>query len=323
MADNIISSAPAIARADSSQLSYNAGANAADLYTSQGDRSPFHQVGAPLQLMPEIHGMPSKPSPGEGQTNHLPKSDQAVPMPKPRPHDVVKTPAQKVLADKTLHVIAAANSKDFGPPSLQAQAVIKQFLAEKANLADKDKPAVLKKMAPDFDHAIRTADNAFIQIQKEADPKIKGAQEKYIEVNSDYNQSFEDAKAAAKGVQSTDQAKAALLLAGVAVQGAELPDKDKLTKVFKNDPEFLNTLLQLGQDQKSLFAAANNLDAANKPVLDAAVEQDRTRLAYERAAQSVGDKPLAKSIDAERVLLAEQTFELTKTPEELRRVIKI
>jgi hypothetical protein len=336
MADNIISNNAAIAQTDSPQAPYNNLVQGLDFSTAKGGAT-YQLVDEPLQLLPEIHGKPSKPSYSEGQTDHSPPAkaptDKGVPLPTPRPHDLgqvrdtkappAKASDSKALADKTLHVIAAADGKDFAQPSREAQAVVKQFLAEKAPLADKDKLTTLKKFGPAFDQTIKLADTAYVTAEQQAVPGIKAAKEGYIVANSNYNQTFDDTLEAAKGLPAPLQQKAAMLLAQVGINGAELPGKDELTKAFKNNPQFLDSVLGLANDQQSLFKATKALEAANKPVLDAALEQDRTRLAYERAAQSVGNQSLAKSIDAERKLVAEQTKELTDPPEELRKVLKI
>ncbi len=198
------------------------------------------------------------------------------------------------------------------------------FLREKASLPDKEKPAALKKLGQSFDQAIREADNAYAQTESQADPSIRAASRRAsIVANSSYYHSFNDALEQAKRLPAADQPKAALLLGAVKLDGAELPDHKELSKTFKNDPQFVQALTQLGKNQKGVFAASKSLEQANKPLVDAALEQDRARLAYERAAQSVGSYQLAKSIDAERKLLAAQTLQLTKEPEEIRNVYTI
>jgi hypothetical protein len=311
-----------MAQTDSLQSSY-ANAQGLEFPPIQAGGKAFQQGDQPLQLFPEIHGQPPKHVSSDGQSDHA--AGKTVPLPTARPHDLGKTPDARALADKTLHSIAIANAdaRGFGKPSRDAQAVVKQFLAEKAPLADKDKPSALKKLGPAFDLAIRGADNTYTQVEKGAEPNIKAAKEGYIVANSTYNDTFDQTLDAAKGLPEASQKRAAMLLAQVSINGAELPGKDELTKVFKNNPEFLSLVLKLADDQKSVFTASHSLDGANKPVLEAALEQDRTRLAYERAAQSVGNVSLAKSIDAERGLVAEQVKELTDYPEELRKVLEI
>jgi hypothetical protein len=321
MSDNAISSAP-MAQADSSQCSF-ANPQGLEFPPLQTGGKAFQQGDQPLQLLPEIHGQPPKHVYSDGQSDNA--AGKAVPLPTARPHDLGKTPDARALADKTLHAIAIANAdaRGFGQPSRDAQAVVKQFLAEKAPLGDKDKPAALKKLGPAFDQAIRGADNTYAHVEKEAEPSIKAAKEGYIVANSTYNNTFDQTLEAAKALPEASQKRAAVLLAQVSLNGAELPGKDELTKVFKHDPAFLSSVLQLADHQKSVFTASHTLDGANKPVLEAALEQDRSRLAYERAAQSVGNVSLARSIDAERKLVAEQVKELTDYPEELRKDLAV
>ncbi|MBU6455164.1 MAG: hypothetical protein KGS72_25565 [Cyanobacteria bacterium REEB67] len=303
---------------------------------------------APLQLMPEIHGRPNfvqtkdaahpqnraggKAASGDKHAStagaHLPATsltDSHVPVPTPRPHDLQppkpKIDGQKVLADKTLHAIARTDLSNYGRPSQEAQDVVRGFLAEKAQLAPKDKGEALKHFAPGFNLAIRNADGEYVKAEKETAPAIKAAKEGYVQANSLYNYDFDNTIDLAKSLpEGQDKEKMTNLLKKVGEEGYEMPKKDDLVRAFHGNPQVLDSLLQLVESQKSVLGAVNNLENATKPLINAALEQDRARLAYERAAQSVGNKDLARSIDVERGLLDERTRDLIAPPTELRKL---
>jgi hypothetical protein len=286
----------------------------------------FAQTGAqwrPQEETRETNAIAAN-APLQGTKDHTSAPDDAaVPLPPPRPHDAPRHPSQQALADKTLRAIAAGDPATMAQPSRDAQTVVKQFLDAKSKVADKDKAAVLKDFAPAFDKAITEADTNFARIEKQSEPNMKAAREGYIVANSNYTQSVKSSIETAKNLPEPARTKAELLLAQVAVNGAEMPSDKDLARAFKDQPGFLTELRTISTQQQAVFAAAKNLDAANKPVLDAALEQDRTRLAYERSAQSVGNWSLAKSIDAERKLVDELTIGLTEVPDEVRPVYSI
>lgn len=295
---------------------YNSVMRGVDFQKISTDATSGTPNGAPLQLLPEIHGAHPNPAPSD----HHNVQPGAKGAPELGSHP--QTPDARALADKTLHEIALADGHDFAKPSRAAQDVVRQFLEEKDHLTAKDKASALKKLGPAFNQAISAADTNYIKIERQAEPAIKEAKELYTEANSNYHDGFSKTLQAAKNLPTVEQKEAILLLSKVAARGAEFPSKNELAKAFKDNPHFLQSLLQLALDQKAVISTQDRLDSATKPVLDAALEQDRTRLAYERAAQSVGDKNLAKSIDAERRLLAEQTKELIERPTEVRKVME-
>ena len=319
------------------QSLYNGVMHGFESLTGKQEAPPPPSHSGPLQLMPEIHGhvRPSK----DVQTNH----DHA-----PRSHDAksavnakdatgtreatdtqapkaVKAPeTSQMLADRTLDKIANADLKGWQQPSQEAQDVVRGFIAEKSQLADKDKGQALKHFEPGFNTAIRNADSAYVSAEKQALPNITIARDTFVRNNSNYNADFKDAVDAAKGLpDGKERESAARLLQKVGRDGAKMPQKEELAAVFSSDPKVLQSLMNLVDSQKSVFSANHQLDTAAKPVLNAALEQDRARLAYERAAQSVGNRDLAHSLDQERKQVVGHALDLATAPDEIRPVTKI
>jgi hypothetical protein len=349
---DVIHNQPTTAPADNPlQSLYHSVIHGFDKLTGQPETAP-RETSGPLQLMPEIHGRPSttaptkdgahphsqvveKAAPGakSGSTagDHLPATrltDGHIPIPTSRPHDLQpakpKVDGPKALADKTLHAIARTDLSNYGKPSQEAQDVVRGFLAEKAQLPPKDKGEALKHFAPGFNLAIRNADGEYVKAEKETTPGIKAAKEGFVQANSTYNYNFDNNTELAKSLpEGRDKQMMTNLLKKVGEEGYEMPKKDDLVKAFHGNPQVLDSLLKLVDSQKSVFGAVDNLTTAATPLMKAALEQDRTRLAYERAAQSVGNKDLARSIDDERSLLAERTQSMVVPPKELRKVLDI
>lgn len=229
--------------------------------------------------------------------------------------DAPKAPAQneRLLATQTLEAIAGADLRSFGPQARAAQEVVKKFLGEG------DRAAALKKYGPEFDRVIGNADKSFAQVSERAMPGLNAAKQAYASANGDYIKKFFRTEAQAEKLPENQRRTAKSLLSGVALNGTEIPGNAELARTFGKQPEFLHQLEQLSRSQQNVIKAGDSIDTAGKPILNAAMEQDRARIAYERAAQSVGNKSLAKSLNAERDLLAEQTKQLLSPPTDLSR----
>jgi hypothetical protein len=296
-----------------------------DYVGDKGIGSTDQSAGAPLQIFPEIHGKPGKSDRSgvpEGHHDHAVGAEKTVPLPPPRPHDLDKALGAKGPVDNALHKVANTdtNKAGLGAPSHQAQAAVKQFVADTANLSGKDKAVALKKLATEFNQAITMADTAYDKIEKQAEPDRAKAREGYVVFNSLYQANYGETIDEAKSLPAPQQQQAKSILDALALNGALMPSQDELTKVFKDYPNFLNSMIELGKSQETALFAAQQWQMANEPVTKAAREQHCTRMWYELAARSVGDQGLAKGMYAERQMLDEQTKELTAAPTELRRV---
>jgi hypothetical protein len=320
------------------QSLYNGVMHGFETLTGKSEAPPPPAHG-PLQLMPEIYGHAKthnvqKDTPKDTPHSHTvaakPHDSKPDAGPAREAKDSKDTKAGKasetpqMLADRTLDKIAKADLKGWQQPSQEAQDVVRGFIAEKQQLPAKDKGQALKHFEPGFNLAIRNADSAYVTAEKQALPNITIARENFVRNNSTYNSDFKDAVSAAKTLpEGKERDSAARLLAHVGGDGAKMPKKEELTAVFNSNPRVLDSLMTLVDSQKSVFDANRQLDTAAKPVLNAALEQDRARLAYERAAQSVGNRDLARSLDSERRQVVGHALELASPPEELRSVTKI
>jgi len=269
------------------------------------------------QEMPDIHAGTLKPS--------LKASEQDCGPEPYKPQGKVGSPVQELeklrqyernLATQTLQTIGKADLSHFGQPSQEAQGVVRKFLEAP------DKKTALKDLQPDFNRVIAGADSEFNRVEKRTMPAIDAAKQSYREANTQYNGTFFKAVEASENLPPDKKEAAKALFNKVAVDGAELPAKSTLAKTFGNQPEFMAHLDKLAASQKGVFRAEEALGQAGKPLVEAALEQDRSRIAYERAAQSAGDKTLARSIDAERQLLAQQTRDTLTAPKDLLASLK-
>lgn len=222
------------------------------------------------------------------------------------------TPEQeKSSARETLSAIAGADLSTYGQPSREAQAVVKEFLAQK------DPGAALQKCDGAFNKVIEGADNTYTQIKDKHMPAVQEAKKDYIAVNTEYNREFFRVSDAAEKLPPGMKEKAREFLAHVALEGTELPGRAELTSTYRGQKEFIEKMVGLAQKQGAVIAAGDRLDNAGKPILDAALEQDRARIAYERAAQTAGNFTRAHEIDKDRGRRAEQTKDLLGPPTEL------
>jgi|GEM_PF-2998619 len=278
--------------------------------------------------MPEIHGGMIKPALPGKDDNCAPDLKTGETKEGAERQGDTKQPAaglkvdsekqrlnEQALATGTLNTIARADLRHFADTSKEAQAVVRKFLNAE------DRKTALKELGPEFNRVIGKADTEFTRVEDKTLPDIVNAKEQYRHANTHYNGEFFDTVAAANILPPDKQAAAKKLLDKIAIQGAEVPPRDELVKTFRGHEPFLSSLERLADAQKGVFKADQELNTAGKPLLQAALEQDRARIAYERAAQSVGDRNLARSIDAERKLLAEQTRDQLAAPKDLDTVV--
>jgi len=255
-----------------------------------------------------------KPRPEELSAKQHPLD--SVPIPKPRPSDLdttnVDRPKPRPLNKEQKAVLNELKGFRYSNPDgtpfgegMQAAKEVTQDFVKEPNTA-----TALPKYKERFEQAIQTSDQAYFAVEKNQAPVIAAAELQYgmaiSMVTDTVNQLDREIGKLPADVQiQANNMKLAMQTPGQSESAIKTFAND-----FKDYPQLVAATQKWLDDSGTFRQAETDLNAARKPLIDAAKDEALTRFVYKRAADLAGNKNLAASVGEEALLMARRAVEI-------------